>query len=300
MVVRIGTRGSALALAQAKFVRDAIHASFPELSSCIITIKTSGDAITDVPLYEIGGKGLFIKEIEEALLGNVIDIAVHSAKDVPGQYAQDLDIPCVLPRGSARDVFISSKYTDISSLPIKAKIGTSSVRRKVQLLAVRPDLEIVPLRGNIDTRISKMHDGVCDGIILAEAGIDRIARRDLIREILSPDIMLGAVGQGAICVQCRKYDRNMRRILQRLNCHRSYTTVLAERSFLKAVEGDCNTPMAAMARYISADIIIMKCMLSDGDGNVVFTERVFEEENAEKSGYEMGVVLKHELHLHGL
>ncbi|MFV9838891.1 MAG: hydroxymethylbilane synthase [Aaplasma endosymbiont of Hyalomma asiaticum] len=299
MVVRIGTRGSMLAMAQATAVKSAMVARFPELSFRVLSIKTSGDIHVDVPLHDIGGKGLFIKEIEQALLDNIIDIAVHSAKDVPGFYSEDLDIPCVLPRGSVRDVFVSCKYRDLNSLPVHAKVGTSSVRRKVQLLAMRSDLEVLPIRGNIDTRMSKMQEGECDGIILAEAGLDRIFRRDVIREVLSPDVMLGAVGQGAICLQCRKYDKSMVSVLQRLNCHKSYTTVLAERSFLKAIDGTCSTPLAAMARYISTDMLIMKCMLATEAGDMVFTERVFEEENAEKVGYEMGAVLKNELYLRG-
>ena len=299
MVVRIGTRGSLLAMAQAMAVKSAIGAKFPELSFRVVSIKTSGDIHADVPLHDIGGKGLFIKEIEQALLDNIIDIAVHSVKDVPGFYSKDLDIPCVLPRGSVRDVFVSCKYRDLGSLPVNAKVGTSSVRRKVQLLAMRSDLEVLPIRGNIDTRMAKMKEGVCDGIILAEAGLDRIFRRDVIREVLSPEIMLGAVGQGAVCLQCRKYDRNIINVLQKLNCHKSYTTVLAERSFLKAVDGSCNTPLAAMARYISSDMLIMKCMLASEEGNMVFTERVFDEESAEKVGYEMGAVLKNELYLRG-
>ena len=299
MVVRIGTRGSMLAMAQATAVKSAMTASFPELSFRILSIKTSGDIHVNMPLHDIGGKGLFIKEIEQALLDNIIDIAVHSAKDIPGFYSEDLDIPCVLPRGSARDVFVSCKYRDLSSLPVNAKVGTSSIRRKVQLLAMRSDLEVLPIRGNIDTRMTKMQEGECDGIILAEAGLDRIFRRDVIREVLSPDVMLGAVGQGAICLQCRKYDKSMVSVLQRLNCHKSYTTVLAERSFLKAIDGTCTTPLAAMARYISTDMLIMKCMLATEEGNMVFTERVFEEESAEKVGYEMGAVLKNELYLRG-
>ena len=299
MVVRIGTRGSMLAMAQATAVKSAMVARFPELSFRVLSIRTSGDIHVDVPLHDIGGKGLFIKEIEQALLDNIIDIAVHSAKDVPGFYSEDLDIPCVLPRGSVRDVFVSCKYRDLNSLPVHAKVGTSSVRRKVQLLAMRSDLEVLPIRGNIDTRMSKMQEGECDGIILAEAGLDRIFRRDVIREVLSPDVMLGAVGQGAICLQCRKYDKSMVSVLQRLNCHKSYTTVLAERSFLKAIDGTCSTPLAAMARYISTDMLIMKCMLATEAGDMVFTERVFEEENAEKVGYEMGAVLKNELYLRG-
>ncbi|KDB56004.1 porphobilinogen deaminase [Anaplasma phagocytophilum str. MRK] len=300
MVIRIGTRGSLLAMQQARIVKTAIETNYAELSTRIITIKTSGDMNTHVPLYDIGGKGLFIKEIEEALLDNIIDVAVHSAKDVPGIYSEDLDIPCILPRASALDAFLSSKYDSIASLPLNAKIGTSSVRRKVQLLAMRPDLEIIPMRGNVETRISKMQMGEYDGIVLAEAGLYRVSKDNLISEVLQPEVMLGAVGQGAICVQCRRYDRRILEILKKLNCHKSYTTVSAERSFMRAVDGSCNTPLAAMAKYIDMDILTMKCMLADDAGNMVFTERVFAEQNAESAGYEMGTLLKNELHLHRL
>ena len=300
MVIRIGTRGSLLAMAQARLFKSVLDLQFPGFSSRICSIKTSGDEVTDRPLHDIGGKGLFTKEIEEALLTNVIDVAVHSAKDVPGFYPDDLDIPCVLPRGPVSDVFVSEIYKDVNSLPTNARVGTSSVRRRVQLLAIRPDLEIIPIRGNIDTRISKMLSGECDGIILAKAGLERVGRADLIREELSPEVMLSAVGQGAICVQCRKYDRNIQSILQKLNCQKSYMTVAAERSFLKAVEGSCDTPLAAMAKYTNSDMMTMRCMLAADEKNMVFAERVFEEERAEETGYEMGVLLRHELHLHGL
>ncbi|QJC27639.1 porphobilinogen deaminase [Anaplasma platys] len=300
MVVRIGTRGSLLAMAQARLFKSLMDLQFPGFSSRICSITTSGDEITDRPLYDIGGKGLFTKEIEEALLTNVIDVAVHSAKDVPGFYSDDLDIPCVLPRGPVCDVFVSEKYQNINSLPESARIGTSSVRRKVQILALRPDLEVLPIRGNVDTRISKMQSGECDGMILARAGLERVGRTDVIREELPPEIMLSAVGQGAICVQCRKYDRHIQGILKKLNCHKSYMTVAAERSFLKAVEGSCDTPLAAMAAYVNSGMMKMRCMLAENAANIVFSERVFEEEKAEKTGYEMGVLLRHELHLHGL
>ncbi|MGN7661802.1 MAG: hydroxymethylbilane synthase, partial [Anaplasma sp.] len=196
-------------MVQAMEVKTAIENNFPGLLVDLVKIKTSGDIKVNVPLHDIGGKGLFIKEIEEALMDYRIDVAVHSAKDVPSFYSEDLEIPCVLRRGSPMDAFISAEYESVSSLPIGAKVGTSSIRRKVQLLARRPDLEIIPVRGNVDTRIAKMHAKECDGIVLSEAGIDRISRREVISEVLHPDVMLCAVGQGAICAQCRRDDERI-------------------------------------------------------------------------------------------
>ncbi|KAA8472361.1 hydroxymethylbilane synthase [Anaplasma marginale] len=299
-VVRLGTRGSTLALIQAEEVKAAIAAHFPEVRVDVIKIKTSGDVKVDRPLCDIGGKGLFIKEIEEALLANKIDIAVHSAKDVPGFYSENLDMPCVLKRRSPMDVFISVKYKSLNSLPAGAKIGTSSIRRKVQLLAFRPDLEITPMRGNVDTRIAKVQSGECDGIVLAEAGVDRISARAKITEVLHPDVMLGAVGQGAICVQCRKSDEGIVRMLAKLNDHESFTAVLAERSFMKAVNGSCHTPLAAMARYVDSGLMSMKCMLAHDSRTMVSAERTFPERDAESVGFEMGVMLKDELRLRGV
>ncbi|MCU7611949.1 hydroxymethylbilane synthase [Anaplasma capra] len=299
-MIRLGTRGSVLAMLQAEEVRAAIVAHFPEIQVDITKIKTSGDVRNDRPLHDIGGKGLFIKEIEEALLSHRVDIAVHSAKDVPSFYHRDLDIPCILKRRSPRDVFISVRYGSVGSLPIGAKIGTSSIRRKVQLLALRPDLEIIPVRGNVDTRIAKVRAGECDGIVLAEAGVDRISANTEISEILHPDVMLGAVGQGAVCVQHRRCDKEIASVLKKLNDHRSFMTVLAERSFMKAVNGSCHTPLAAMARYLDSGLMSMKCMLAHDSRIMEFTERTFSEAEAENAGFEMGVMLKDELRLRGV
>ena len=295
MTVRIGTRGSTLALIQAQIVEKALQSKFPGTESSIVKIKTTGDLIKDRPLYDIGGKGLFIKEIEEMLIRGAIDVAVHSVKDVPGYYSEDLEIPCILPRGSAADVFVSFEYSNIASLPPGSRVGTSSVRRRVQLLAMRPDLEVVPIRGNVDTRLSKVYRSEYAGIILAEAGLDRISKREVISEILPTDVMLGAVGQGAICVQCRKSDAAMIEMLQELSDKRSFVEVLAERSFLRAVNGSCDTPLAARAQYLSDDLMNMRCMLAANDGRMVFSECTFQECDAEKVGAEMGEELKKSL-----
>ncbi|QXK93109.1 hydroxymethylbilane synthase [Neoehrlichia mikurensis] len=291
MEIKIGTRGSLLAMRQVYEVELLLKKN-PELIIQIIKIKTSGDNAVDVPLYEIGGKALFLQEIEESLLRNEIDIAVHSVKDVPAFFSDNLVIPCILKRNSPYDVLISSKYSSIESLPFNATIGTSSIRRKVQLLALRPDLRIVPLRGNIDTRIEKSKN--LDAIILAEAGLNRIGKQEVISEVIDSGIMLSAVGQGAICIQCRANDDKILSIVQRLNDYKSYMSIMAERAFMKAVDGSCNTPLAAFAKYIDDDILRMRCMLSDSN-SILFLEREFLESEAKKVGFEMGVELKNKL-----
>ncbi|AHX06493.1 porphobilinogen deaminase [Ehrlichia chaffeensis str. Liberty] len=294
MNIRIGTRGSILAIAQTLEIKNLLNRYFPEISVQIVKIKTSGDINNQVPLSAIGGKSLFIKEIEEALLMGKVDLAVHSVKDIPAFYCEGLIIPCVLKRNSPYDVFISSKHKDIKSLPLNATIGTSSVRRKVQLNYLRPDLQVVPVRGNIDTRILKANVGEFDGIVLAEAGLIRINRCDVIKEILSPKIMLSAVGQGAIGIQCRVDDHSIINKIKVLNCHQSYVCVMAERSFLKTINGSCDTPLAALAQYVNNDTIHMSCMLAN-EKNMVFASCCFNECDAEKSGINMGKKLMDEL-----
>ena len=295
MNIRIGTRGSVLALAQTLEVTNLLSKYFPEINIQVVEIKTSGDINNKVPINTIGGKGLFIKEIEEALLIGKVDIAVHSVKDIPASYCDGLIIPCVLKRSSPYDVFVSSRYQSIKSLPINATVGTSSIRRKVQLNYLRPDLQVIPVRGNIDTRILKSDIGEFDGIVLAEAGLIRINKCNVIKEVLDSKIMLSAVGQGAICVQCRADDYNIINKIKVLNCHKSYVCVMAERSFLKTINGSCDTPLAALARYVDSDTIYMSCMLSN-EKEMVFSDCYFEECNAEKSGIDMGKKLINELY----
>ncbi|KJV68785.1 hydroxymethylbilane synthase [Candidatus Neoehrlichia procyonis] len=292
MVIRIGTRGSLLAMVQVREVESLLKQRFPKLSIQIVEIKTSGDSIVNVPLHTIGGKALFIKEIEEAMLMKTIDIAVHSTKDVPAFFSNKLIIPCIIKRNTPYDVLISLKYKHIESLPLNATVGTSSIRRKVQLLALRPDLHIVPIRGNIDTRIKKSKE--FDAIILAEAGLNRIGKQEFISEVIHPNKMLSAVGQGAICIQCREDDDKIISMIRLLNDHKSYVAIMAERGFMKAVNGSCNTPLAALAQYINCNTLHMKCMLSNGN-DMLFLERTFLESDAENVGFEMGLELKSRL-----
>lgn len=288
MLVRIGTRGSNLAIAQALEVKRELLNYFPSLSVEIIKIKTSGDKHANANLAEIGGKGLFIKEIENALLADNIDVAVHSLKDVPAFYSQGVTINCILKRLSPCDVFVSSKHASLGSLPQQATIATSSIRRKVQLLNFRPDLNIVPLRGNVTTRLQNRS---FDGIILAEAGLIRLEKHHLITEILSPKMMLSAVGQGAICVQCRKNDVKIIDLLEKINDNKSFIKVKSERSFMKTVNGSCFTPLAALAEYVGENMLHLRCMLAD-ERNVYYTERTSSIDDAEEMGMDAGLKLK--------
>ncbi len=288
MLIRIGTRGSSLAIAQALEAKQKLLDLFSSLSVEIIKIKTSGDKYANANLAEIGGKGLFIKEIETELIKSNIDMAVHSLKDVPAFFSKDLTIPCILERLSPYDTFISNKYKSLKSLPQQAIIATSSIRRKVQLLNFRPDLNIVPLRGNVTTRLQNQS---FDGIILAEAGLIRLKKDYLITEVLSPKTMLSAVGQGAICIQCRKNDIKIIDLLEKINNNKSFIMVKSERSFMKTVNGSCFTPLAALAKYVSENVLHLYCMLADKK-NIYFTERTSFVEDAEKMGMDAGLELK--------
>lgn len=288
MLVKIGTRGSDLAITQALEAKQRLLESFPNLSVEIIKIKTSGDKYANVTLAEIGGKGLFLREIEDKLLENNIDMAVHSLKDVPAFFSKDLTISCVLERLSPCDVFISHKYKSLKTLPQQATIATSSIRRKVQLLNLRPDLNVVPLRGNVTTRLQNQN---FDGMILAEAGLIRLKKHHLITEVLSPKVMLNAVGQGAICIQCRKNDIKVIDLLEKINNNMSFIRAKSERSFMKTVNGSCFTPLAALAEYMSENMLRLRCMLA-GERGIYFTERTSFVEDAEEMGVNAGVELK--------
>ncbi len=291
MLIKIGTRGSELAIAQALEAEKLLLSCFPDLNTKIVKIKTSGDKNINVTLASVGGKGLFIKEIEDALLSKNIDIAVHSLKDVPAFYANDLTIPCVLKRCSPYDAFISYKYQNISTLPKNATVATSAIRRKVQLLLLRPDLNVVPLRGNVTTRLQRLTE--FDGIILAEAGLIRLQKHNVITAVLSAQDMLPSVGQGVICLQCRANNTKIIDMLERINHNETFTQIQAERSFLKTINGSCFTPLAAFAEYRDKNQLHLRCMLADEDGKkVYFTERFSSVEDAEKIGIDAALELK--------
>ncbi|MQA66047.1 MAG: hydroxymethylbilane synthase [Alphaproteobacteria bacterium] len=251
----IATRGSPLALVQAGLVRDALIAAHPGLAVSTAVIRTSGDMRLDRPLAEIGGKGLFTKEIEDALLDGRADIAVHSMKDVPTALPPGLHIPCVMEREDVRDVLIARDpaVRRIDDLPRGARIGTASLRRAAQALARRPDLRIVALRGNVGTRIDKIAAGAADATFLALAGLKRLGISDDTGTILDVDDMLPAVAQGAIGVECRSDDARVARLLEHLDHAPSRRCVTAERALLAALEGSCRTPIAALATVTGPD-----------------------------------------------
>lgn len=243
--IRIGSRGSQLALWQANWVKNQIEKRHPGVEVEIIKIKTSGDVILDVPLAQVGGKGLFVKEIEEALLDNRIDLAVHSMKDVPVVFPDGLEVGIITEREDIRDAFISADGKKIDELPRGAVIGTSSLRRKSQLLHYRPDLEIVSIRGNVGTRLRKIEELNLAGTILAAAGLMRLGFGEKITELLPVSLSLPAIGQGALGIETRIGDNPIRDLISHLDDHDSNLSVRAERAFLKRLEGGCQVPIAA-------------------------------------------------------
>ena len=248
--LRIGTRGSALALAQAREVQRLLIAAhgFDESEIEIVVIRTTGDRIQDRPLSEAGGKGLFTKEIEEALLDGSIDLAVHSMKDMPTVLPDGLTIAAMLPREDVRDAFISTKWPTIEALPQGAVVGSSSLRRQAQLRRLRPDLQLVNFRGNVETRLRKLADGAVDATLLAIAGLKRLGLADRITTAISDDVMLPAVAQGAIGIECRFDSEDTSSLLASLNDAATSLCVTAERAFLGTLEGSCRTPIAGLGR----------------------------------------------------
>lgn len=268
--INIGTRGSKLALWQAEWVSSEIKRMRPDIEVSLIKIKTTGDKILDVPLAKVGGKGLFVKEIEEALLRKEVDLAVHSMKDVPTDFPTGLHLAAICKREDPRDAFISQKsevrgqksnfkYQNFDDLPQDAVVGTSSLRRSCQLLNKRPDLKIVQLRGNLDTRLRKLDEGQFDAIILAAAGVKRLGLEKRITSILPVDVSLPATGQGAIGIECRIDDEFTNNLLSPLNDPETSLCVKAERAFLKRLEGGCQVPIACYARieHRASDISIL-------------------------------------------
>ncbi len=262
--IRIGTRGSQLALAQAYEVRARLMAAhnLPESAFDIRVIKTTGDIVLDRPLSEIGGKGLFTKEIEEALLANEIDLAVHSMKDVQTLLPDGLGIRATLPREDVRDAFISLRFASLDALPLGATVGSSSLRRQAQIKRARPDLNVVQFRGNVQTRLKKLEDGVADATFLACAGLRRLGLADRITAAMPTEIMLPAVAQGAIGIEIRLDDAATAAVIVPLNDEASATCVAAERAFLTRLEGSCRTPIAGLAELRSGALSFRGMTLS--------------------------------------
>jgi hydroxymethylbilane synthase len=263
--LRIGTRGSALALQQAQIAVDALHAAWPDLSVDIVQIKTTGDRIQDTPLAKIGDKGLFVKEIEEALLGGRIDWAVHSVKDLPSELPSGLSVGMLAARSDPRDALIARQGLNLATLPENAVIGTSSLRRRAQLLHWRPDLVVVPVRGNVDTRLRKLETEGLDGIVVAAAGLMRLGWQGRISDIIPPEISLPAVGQGALGVEMRSDDEAALTLFRPLTCTATQAAVTAERTFLACLQGGCQVPIAAWAT-VDGSRLHLRGMISDVDG----------------------------------
>jgi hydroxymethylbilane synthase len=264
--ITIGTRGSQLALWQANWVRDAIFRLQPDLNVELKTIKTRGDKILDAPLAKVGGKGLFVKEIEEALLDGRIDLAVHSMKDMPADIPEGLCIGAIPAREDPRDVLISRTGVTLERLKAGARVGTSSLRRSAQLLHERPDFDIVPLRGNLDTRLKKLDGEPLDAIVLAAAGVRRLGLAQRITQVLDETIMLPAVGQGALCIEIRATDPRLAKVAGALDDAVTRQVVLGERAFLIRLEGGCQVPIAAHG-HIDEKAYTLTGLVCDLDGS---------------------------------
>lgn len=268
----LATRKSNLALAQARaWVAELKQAAAVEVEELHVT--TTGDRIVDRALSEVGGKGLFIKEIEEALLDGRADIAVHSLKDVPAELAPSLILACIPRREDARDVLITRTGCSFADMPAGSKVGTSSLRRIVQLQRARPDLQFVPLRGNVDTRLKRCQEGVVEAIVLAHAGLRRLGMANQVTQVLEPELLLPAVGQGALAIECRADDQAVRDLLQSLQDRETAIQVAAERGVMLAVEGNCQVPVAAYAVHLPEGLWL-RGLLADSDGGNLRQEQL--------------------------
>ena len=263
--LRIATRKSPLALWQANHVRDALLVRHPELDVELLTMTTQGDKILDTPLAKVGGKGLFVKELETGMLEGRADLAVHSMKDVPVEFPQGLCLAAVLPREDPRDVLISNTCSSIDELPQGARLGTSSLRRQSQLRARRPDLQILDLRGNVNTRLSKLDNGEYDAIMLAAAGVKRMGWEARITEFLPPEQFLPAIGQGAIGIEIRDEDARLHELVAELNDAQTAIRISAERALNEALQGGCQVPIAGYSE-ISHGVILLRALVGRPDG----------------------------------
>jgi len=295
--LRIGTRGSPMALRQTILVRDRLAAAHPDLAAAgaveIVTIRTSGDRVQDRVLAEIGGKGLFAKEIEEALSAGRIDLAVHSLKDLETWLPDGLAIACVLPRDDPRDVFVSASGVSLGALPRGARVGTASLRRQAQLLRHRSDLAVVPIRGNVDTRLRKLDVGEVDAIVLALCGLERLDLTGRATQILPREVMLPAVGQGALAIECRADNKTVRQLLGPLHDPISAACVGAERAMLAALDGSCRTPIAGLAETAAGRLMIEGRLLKPDGSDEIHGRRQGAIADAEALGTDLGRELRH-------
>ena len=296
--LRIGTRGSPLALVQAHEVRQRLAARHPGLAAEgaieIVVIRTTGDAILDRPLTEIGGKNLFTKEIDDALLDGRIDLAVHSMKDVPTWLPDGMVLPTILPREDPRDAFISLLHRDLAAMPAGATVGTASLRRRAQILYRFPHLKVVSLRGNVQTRLRKLRDGTVDATLLAMAGLNRLGLTDAAHDPIAHDDMLPAPAQGAIGIAARGRDRRVLDYLAPIDCATSTLCVAAERALLKTLDGSCRTPIGALAEIDGQLRLRGNITKPDGSGMIAVERRIDTSDPAEarRAGADAGAELK--------
>jgi len=266
--IRIATRRSALAIWQAEHVRAALRARDPELPVTLVPMSTRGDRILDSPLAKVGGKGLFVKELEQAMLDGRADIAVHSMKDVPVELPPGLVIAAVMEREDPRDAFVSNHHATLDALPEGARVGTSSLRRQCQLRVLRPDLQLVDLRGNVNTRLARLDEGEYDAIVLACAGLIRLGFEARIRAPISPDVLLPAIGQGAVGIECRTDDARVRPLVEALADPNTAVRVEAERALNQRLQGGCQVPLAGFAELVGGELRL-RALVGRPDGSEV-------------------------------
>ena len=289
--IRIGTRKSPLALWQAEYVRTHLLRQFPHIQVELVKMTTQGDIILDTPLAKVGGKGLFVKELEQGLLERRIDLAVHSIKDVPVTLPAGLHMPVICEREDARDAFVSNAYAGLAQLPAGARVGTSSLRRQCQLRAAYPKLHIIDLRGNVNTRLAKLDAKEYDAIILAAAGLIRLGLGARIRVILEPEDSLPAVGQGAIGIECRRDDAEINRLIAPLNHAPSAMRVRAERAMNMRLEGGCQVPIGGFA-VLEGDVLHLRGLVGDPDGSRIIRADI---RGPASSGEQLGITLADDL-----
>jgi len=289
--LRIATRKSPLALWQANHVRDALMARNPGQDVELFTMSTQGDKILDTPLAKVGGKGLFVKELELGILEGRADLAVHSMKDVPVEFPQGLGLAAILEREDPRDALISNNYSSIDTLPPGARVGTSSLRRQCQLRARRPDLEVLDLRGNVNTRLAKLDNGDYDAILLAAAGVKRMGWEDRITELLPPEQFLPAIGQGAIGIEIRIADERVSHAVKALNDEQTSTRIRAERALNERLQGGCQVPIAGYSE-ISHGVMVLRALVGRPDGTELVQGVI---SGKPEDGEELGQVLADDL-----
>jgi len=287
----IASRKSALALWQSEFIKSQLKSLYPDLTVNILSMSTQGDKILDVPLAKIGGKGLFVKELETALLTGEADIAVHSMKDVPMAFPEGLELGAICERADPFDAFVSNHYNDLADLPAKSVVGTSSLRRQSQLSAIRPDLEIKPLRGNVNTRLKKLDEGEFDAIILAASGLKRLGFDARIKSTLNQEDSLPAVGQGALGIECRTEDKHIKELIAPLSHSTSELCVRAERAMNERLQGGCQVPIAGFAT-LNENEITLQGLVASIDGKTILKSTMSLDAT---QGEELGVAIAEDL-----